>query len=445
MNIRITTVLLIAGSITSSYAEMPYTGKQKAILLINSLDGSPYNTTAPHFDIDPLFSLQHSLLAHPGLPAFATAFVSHNPCVATMNAYINPAALEKTELYPFIKHAESLTLQEHLCGVQLGQSLSQENIEIGWNWWIGARQRNWWIPYAQWTEAEKALNDYSASPTRHIQSDRMPKQIETHRLTYWHATNTTVGIGDVHVHLRYRIPLSTRVFCSIGAYCTVPVGSRPQRTTTPDEHDLPPLNGDELALRLINRARDVMLSPAMGSNGHIGIGGQATAGLALTRHWSLRGQFTQVYYRSATESRFALAPLTPLTRLEEGMPGTMEGISSDSEIIAHLKQTLYPTEIKVEIKPGMVRTAHIGLYCEGMPFYGSLGYSLEHTGAEYSETAPLVTLTRSVRENHKLVSTLGWRIRHDWGEVSWYGVGSYTTAGLSQGAWNAGIGVSVQG
>jgi hypothetical protein len=93
----------------------------------------------------------------------------------------------------------------------------------------------------------------------------------------------------------------------------------------------------------------------------------------------------------------------------------------------------------------MLRTASLGLYYEGMPMYGSIGYHLEQVMPEYSETAPLMTLTLSRRENHKIISTLGWRMRHDWGEISWYATGNYTIQGSSTGAWGIGVGVTVQG
>jgi hypothetical protein len=444
MNIRLN-CLLISVCLSSILAAAEYTGKQKAILILNALPDTPWQSTAAHYDIDPLFTLQSSLLAHPGLPAFATVFISRNPHVAELACLINQELFEETSLAPFLPHTRQATIQEHICGIQFGQLWHQENFDIGWNWWIGARERNWWLTESDRIGFAKALKQYTASITKHVHHDRYASPEVNHRLTYWHATGTTFGAGDIHLYMRYKIPLSSYFFCSLGAYGTIPVGARAARATPIESEDLPPLTSDELAVRLINRARDCMLSVPLGSNGHLGIGAQCTAGLSLSKTWSLRGQVTQLYYRSGIESRFSLTPKIALSKLEEGFPGTMEGISSDTAITQHLKQTLYPCELKVEIRPGMLRTASIGLHYEAPTLYGALGYLIDTRESEYSETAPLATLVRSTQSTQRITGTLGMRRRYYWGESTWYIVSTYGVEGSAREAWSCGVGVTVQG
>jgi hypothetical protein len=444
MNIRFN-FLLITICASSILTAADYTGKQKAILLLNALHDTPWTSTAAHYDIDPLFILKPSLLAHPGLPAFATFFCMRNPRVVEMPLLIDQTVFEETSLAPFLAHTQNLTLQEHICGLQFGQIWHQENFDIGWNWWVGARERNWWLSEKERTSCGQALAHYTASLTKQTHRDRYAAAEPQHRLTYWHATGTTFGIGDIHLYLRYRIPLSSHLYCSAGVYATIPVGTRAARVTPLETEDTHPLTSDELAVRLINRARDCMLHVPLGSNGHLGLGAQLTAGLRLSSAWSLRGQVTQLYYRSGIESRFSLTPKTALTKLEEGLPGTMEGISADADITAHLKQKLYPCDIKVEVKPGMLRTASVGLHYESSTLYGAIGYLIDTIQSEYSETAPLATLTRMTRSTQRITGSVGIRRRYNWGESSWYMVSTYGIDGSAKDAWSFGIGVTVQG
>jgi hypothetical protein len=445
MNIHFKYWILINVCLCGILPAHEYTGKQKAILLLNATQNTPWLSTAVNPDIDPLFVLQPSLLSHPGLPGFATAFISRNPRVAELSRLINQELFEDTSLAPFLPHTRQATIQEHICGIQLGQLWHQENFDIGWNWWIGARERNWWLSQQDRENCNREIQNYTASMTKEVLQDRYAAPEVNHRLTYWHATGTTVGIGDVHLYIRYRLPLTNALSCSAGFYTTIPIGTRATRTTPQETEDLPPLNNDELATRLINRARDCMLCAPLGSNGHAGLGFQCTGQLQLTKTWSLRGQFTQIYYRSGIESRFSLQPKTALSKLEEGMPGNMEGISSDADIITHLKQKLYPCEIKVEVQPGMTQTASAGIHYEASRIYGMAGYLMDHMQHEYSETAPLATLTRTSRKTQRIAATLGIKQRYYWGECSWYTTGTYALKGSAQDAWNCGVGVTVQG
>ncbi|MDQ5890362.1 MAG: hypothetical protein QG604_236 [Candidatus Dependentiae bacterium] len=447
MNIRFSALAFLFSLLAPALvAQLPaeYNTKQKAILLLNSLDAQVWQSTAPHHQLDPLFTLQPVLDALPGLPSTATLFISHTPHVVTIEKLINPAAFEDTTLQPFIDSAEKIETQEHSAGLHIGQLWAQDNLELTWQWWIGARQRNWWLHGDARKEYLQTLQNYSGSPIRTARDAHAPQEPQ-HRLTMWHATSTNIGLGDMHLQLRYRLPLGNRFSCAFGAYTTIPIGSLANRQTPQTTEDVIPLDGDnELALRLINRARDIMLCTPLGAAGHFGIGGHIQAQINLSQRWAIRGQFTQIHYRGGLENRFALTPATALNRLEEGMPGTLENISSNELIMQHLKQKLYPTDIKIEVRPGITRINGIALNYANIPFHGSLGYLHTSTDSEYSESAPFATLTRTRNENHQINATAGWRRRQSWGEASSYMTGHYTINGTQKGAWGFGVGATVQ-
>jgi|GEM_PF-2681007 len=448
MNIRFVFLFVFAFSCGAIlHAEQPeslYTPKQHTILLLNSLSGPLWKSTAPYRDIDPIFKLQSGLSALPGIPTTASLFVMRNPEVARASHYLNPQALENTVLAPLATYINDVIIQEHTAGIHLGQLWHQDNWEIAWQWWVGARERNWWINGKSRGDFLKELNTAHFDKGAQTTPDAHAPQQHTHRFTATHATSTNIGIGDVHVQIRYRIPLGNRVSCAIGAYATVPIGTHAKRRTIGIEEALPMEDGNELALKLVNRLRDVMLCVPLGSNGHLGLGGQLLAQVVVTNHFHIRGQWTQVYYRGDIENRYALTPHTPLTPIEEGMPFTAEGASPSDLVFQHLKQRLYPTEIKTHVYPGMVRIGTIGLHYENIPFHGSFSYSHESSETEYSELAPLATLTPMRTENHRLNTIVGWRKRFDWGESSSFLHGYYTIAGTHKGAWGAMLGVTVQ-
>ncbi len=448
MNIRFSSLaLLLQLFLPALNAQYPleYTAKQKTVLLLNSLSAPVWHSTAPHHQTDPLFALQPTLDALPGFPATATFFFSRTPHATSLQDFVDPTAFEETSLQPFIESGQKIEIQEHISGLHFGQLWSQDSLEIGWQLWIGARERNFWLKSDDRNEYFKTLHHYSSSPTRNASQDIHAPQEPQHRLTLWHATSTNVGLGDIHLQIRYRIPLHNRFSCAVGLYTTIPVGSLANRKTVNVNEDIPPLEGGhELAIRLINRARDIMLCTPLGNSGHLGLGGHFQAQLYVTQKLSIRGQFTQVYYKNSLENRFALSPATSLGAIEEGVPGSLDGISSNELIVQHLKQKLYPTEIKTEIRPGNTQCKGITLNYATIPFHGSLGYWHIMSGSEYSETAPLATLTQSTINNHQVHATAGWRRRQNWGEASSYLTGSYTVLGTQKGAWSIGIGATVQ-
>ena len=446
MNIRFHALVLffLTPLLCLANKQPDYNIKQKAILLLNSLDQQVWKSTAPHTQPDPLFTLQPTLDALPGLPATATFFVRHTPRVLDAQNLINPLAFEDSFLAPFIPSAEKIHIHEHAAGVHIGQLWSQDNLEIAWQWWAGIQARNWWISGKDRTAFLETFKNYTAPISKGEAQDVHAPQPIQNRLTPWHATNVNVGIGDVHVQVRYRLPLHQRFYCAIGPYITVPIGTQANYKTPRNGMDNPPLGGDELVLRLINRAREIMLATPLGSNGHLGLGAQVLAQLILTDHWSIKGQFMQMHYRSGVESRYALSTGTVINALEEGLPSSAENISSDEAVWDHLKHKLYPTEIKVSVRPGMLRMSGIALHYNRAPFHVALGYWHEHKGAEYSDSAPLATLTRRSFENHRITGTCGLRQRHNWGEASTYLTGSYAPKGTNAGAWSVGIGATVQ-
>jgi len=449
MNIRFSSLaLLLPFFVTSLNSQYPleYTAKQKTVLLLNSLSGPVWHSTAPHHQTDPLFELQPMLDALPGFPAAATFFFARTPKNAMLQNFIEPTAFEGTALQPFVQSGQKIEIQEHTSGLHFGQVWSQDSLEISWQLWAGARERNFWLNGNDRAEFFSTLRNYSSSPLRNATLDIHAPQEPQHRLTLWHATNTNVGLGDVHLQMRYRIPLLNRLSCAIGLYTTIPVGSLANRKTTTINDDAPPLDGDghELTLRLINRARDIMLCSPLGNNGHLGLGGHIQAQLYLTQRLSVRGQFTQIYYRSSLENRFSLNRGIPLATIEEGLPGTLDGLSGNDLIVQHLKQKLYPTEIKTEIRPGGTQCKGVSLNYASLPFHCALGYWHISSDTEYSESAPLVTLTQKSIYNHRVHGTAGWRRRQNWGEASSYLTGSYTVAGTQKGSWSVGIGATVQ-
>jgi len=446
MNIRFSLLLclcLVSTVLHNTTPPLPYTHKQKAVLLLKSITPPVWHSTAPHHTIDPLFKTHHLSNALPGLPAKAEFFFMRTPHVTTVQNLINPAAFNDTMLQPFVDYGHALELQQHTTGIQIGQLWNQDNLEISWQWWVGAQERNWWLTQKMRKAYQETLKNYHGSALKGTGNIHAPQEPE-HRLTLWHGTNTTVGIGDVHLQGRYRAHPTNWFSCSLGCYLTIPVGTQSSHTTPLNSDDTLPIATDELPLRIINRLRDVMLCAPLGANGHLGIGFQTDAHCFITGQLSLRGSFTQMHYRAGIENRYALLSSPTMSPLEEGLPGSEEGISSPETIVQYLKQTVYPCTLKAHVKPGMVRITSGGLHYEDIPLHLAMIYSHELVGGEYSESAPLATLNRTSTQNHQISGVAGWRKSFQWGQSSLYLNGHYTVSGTHRGCWGFGIGASVQ-
>jgi len=445
MNIRFSFLLILSLCVSSkNRATTPlYTPKQKAVLLLKSVSEPVWESTAPHYDTDPLFKSHAMTNALPGLPAKTAFFFARTPRVIAVKELINPSAFDGTMLQPFVNYGHAVELQQHTAGIQIGQLWSHENLEMGWQWWFGAQERNWWLSGDQRKKYQETLTNYHGTITKTGTSAHAPQE-PPHRLTLWHATQTSLGIGDVHLQAKYRIHPTNWFSCALGGYITVPVGTQVSKTTPKESDSTLPIETDELALRIINRARDVMLCTPLGKNGHLGIGFEADAQCFITPQLSLRGSMVQMHYQNGIENRYALLSSGALPPLEEGLPGSAEGISSNDTIINHLKNTLYPCEIKAEVKPGLMRLNTAGIHYENIPFHGALIYQRETIGAEYSESAPLATLTRSSSIKHQLNLIAGWRSTFSWGQSSTYATGHYIVSGTHVGGWGVALGITIQ-
>ncbi len=444
MNIRFSLLILSFSTSFSVVAQFPsYTPKQKAILLLKSITQPVWHSTAPHHTIDPLLRSHALTNALPGLPAKAEFFFTRTPEVTSVQNYINPDAFENTLLQPFVEYGNAVKLQQHTSGIHIGQLWNQDNLEMSWQWWIGAQERNWWLRQPLRSNYQKTLASFDGALTKEGGSVHAPQEPE-HRLTLWHATRTTIGIGDIHLQLRYRAHPTNWFSCSIGGYAIAPVGTTAGRTTPDNSDETLPITTDELPLRIINRMRDVMLCAPLGNNSHLGIGLQTDAQCFITRYISLRAAYTRIYYRGGIESRYALATTEDTLSLEEGLPGSSEGVSPHETVIAALKKHLYPSEIKVYIQPGGVKTASFGIHYEDVPLHLAMIYGYESVGSEYSESAPLATLTRTATTNHIISALAGWRTNYHWGQSSFYVNAHYITSGTHAGGWGCGIGTTIQ-
>jgi len=448
MNIRFSALfaalVCLAPSFTHPFAPQ-HTDKQKCILFLKSINGKCWASTAPHRQPDPLFKLHPTLNSLPGLPAAAGLFFQRTSHAVDIQEFVNTEAFQDTFLYPFSNLTPKIQIQEHTAGLHLGQIWSQDNLDVSWQWWVGVKERNWWLSSDDRAQFLKTLSQLNTQSTRSTLQDNYAPQEQYRRLTPWHATNAHVGLGDVHLQMRYRLALTNNISLSLGLYSTVPVGTQESRKTPVTGEDTPPLDsGDELSMRLINRAREIMLATTFGSGGHLGIGGQTLAQINLSDSWSLQGQWLHVYYRGGIENRFTLNPAQPTTPLEEGALGTAENISPNEVIWQHMKHSIYPCETKIHIQPGALQTGGLSLHYSRNPFHASLAYWIEKQGPEYSELAPLATITRHSIENERVHLTCGWRKRHEWGEASTYFSGHYATRGTQKGAWGLCIGATVQ-
>lgn len=445
MNIRFSFLLVFSLFVSSNNrATTPlYTPKQNTVLLLKSITEPVWLSTAPHYDIDPLLKSHTIANALPGLPAKTAFFFSRTPQIANVKQLINPAAFDGTMLQPFVDYGHAVEMQQHTTGIQVGQLWSHENLEMGWQWWFGAQERNWWLSGNTRNKYQETLANYHASTLKNQVNHHAPQE-PMHRLTLWHATQTTVGIGDVHLQARYRLHPANWLSFSVGGYITVPIGTQTSRTTPKESDTSLPIDTDELALRIINRTRDIMLCTPLGKNGHLGLGFEADSHCFITRQLSLRGSFVQMHYQGGIENRYALLSSGSLPTLEEGLPGTADGISSNEEIINNLKHTLYPCEIKAHIKPGIVRVSSIGIHYENIPIHCAFIYQRESVGTEYSESAPLATLTRTTNINHQLNGLAGWRSTFSWGQSSTYISGHYVVSGTHAGGWGIAAGITIQ-
>jgi len=423
-----------------------YSPKQKMILFLNSLEGQAWQSTAPNMQPDPNFAFRQTLNVQPGFPASALFFVRHAPGVAALKDCINIDSFKNTDLHDFAQLAERTVIHEHTAGACMGQIWCQDNVEASWQWWVGAQERNFWLSKDDREAFVQKLQAYTAAPTKQESLSAHAPQPLQHRLTMWHAAHTTLGVGDVHINFLYRMPLHARFSVALGAQASVPLGKGSSRLSPHMGQDNPPLEGEgqELAMSIINRARDILLTTPLGSNGHLGLGFVCQAQVQLARSLLLKGDYSHMYYRSGIEDRCALSSSTVINALEEGMPKSAEGVSSDAAVWDHLKHKLYPVDIKSVVTPGAVRTASVALCLHGQPIQANVSYVFVGKGAEYSETAPLATLTRRVFEQHAVNGTLGLGRRYQWGESSSYVQASYVFAGTGKGGFSVGFGLSVQ-
>lgn len=448
MNIRFALLCATLTTISSSFCFS--TNKKELIALAKTVDAPLWKRTALTPTSDPALTLIPTLSTLPGLPATSTLFFMRTPVIGTLGDHldITPLAtlaekkLDGEAFNELISTIDNISIQEHTVGMQLGQQWEQDSWELSWHWWIGMRERNLWLKNPARARTHEMLRTIFLKNDDEAPS-HAPQQPQL-GASWWHATALTPGIGDVHINARYRLPLGEIFSCSFGLHAVIPTGThRSHKTPTDDAHPLP-LETQPFALRLLNRARDILLCAPLGTSGHVGLGASAHAQLNLTPQLALHGEVTQVHFRPGSQRRFALATEEYIPLLSDGTDDTQMGVSSNGDLRSYLQQFVYPLEQHVTLHPGMIRTASTHLAYATPQVHCSLGYRREEMEGEHSQTAPLATLASEMVLQHQATFIGGLSSRHDWGEASSYFTAHYTFAGTRPGDWSVGFGATIQ-
>lgn len=360
---------------------------------------------------DPAFELSPTLHTLPGLPATSTLFFSRTPVLTQLSGLLNAHAPFFTDHQ---KQIEAVNVQEHTLGMQLGQQWQQDHWEVSWQWWLGLRERNAWLP-----KEYRAQNQDTKSP--------------------WHASAVRAGIGDIHLTARYRLPMGTLGALSLGGHWLVPVGTKKQRKKNDDSIALP-TSTDPFMKSLSTRVRDLLLCAPFGTNGHAGLGLSATLHMNLGANFSFFGQATSIRFKEGKEKRFGL--------LEHKRPpilhtGGLDVWSEEDEVTTYARTYVFPTEQEITLTLGALSCASAHLAYTIPDLHLAVGYRYQRHDEEEAENVS-TALLRGLNEQHQVALTSSATNRHDWGDSSSYFTATYTFAGAQKGTWSIGFGATVQ-
>lgn len=376
------------------------------------------NTTQPSSP-DAAFQVANMLTTLPGMPATSTLFFSRSPEVARLEDIL---ALSEPFFTPYREHLKQASIQEHTVGLQLGQNWRQDHWELSWNWWVGVRERNLWIPQLHRRALREKLRQDSETGARIT--------------NLWNATTMHVGVGDVHITARYTLPLGELVSFSLGIHTSLPTATKQKQSDAEKADGSIPTDSQEFLQHMSKRARDIMLCAPFGSNGHTGIGLSGALRLNLGNNLKVMSEATSLRFRPGTQRRYAL---TGEKRLPE-LNLSEENSQKQDPVPAYL----YPHAQEITLVPGAIHSGSVHLAYTTDDIHCSIGYLRQRFEAEESDTAPLRMLRTEVTEHQQLIGTASMNTHHGWGDTSSYMTAGYTFDGAGEGGWTLGFGATVQ-
>jgi len=227
---------------------------------------------------------------------------------------------------------EKITFQEHRIGITLEKEWTWDAWYVAVNTWAGVSERNFWLDEDD--RESLAANLAEAFPENDGKFEQ--KQFLMMR---W-------GLGDTHVRAAYIHALHPRVDFLTGIKGVFPTARSLARSSRYKTISVVANTFKDL---LLERAKEVLIEPVLGNNGHYGVGVWADLRIhgAHSIGLSLHGGVDYLF--SSGEQRFFVKRVTvSASSLTTG--------SSDDQIRDVIRQYVLPEPLGVEIAPGTITT-----------------------------------------------------------------------------------------
>lgn len=259
---------------------------------------------------------------------------------------------------------EKISFQEHNLGVTLAKNWSTERWYLSLATWVGVAERNFWLDS---TDRQKVadLATQLTGPTEPFSLE------EFYSLAF--------GISDVRLEGGATFRPLERITVSCGGVVTLPIARKPHYEAY---GKVLPFDSYDAVLRFaLDRMQDMLIMPALGTDGHWMVGATSKLVMQVSDAVSLRGSAECHVVIPALEKRHFLQRYTgPMFIFAETEAEQVEAIRIKARTLA------FPEPLEAHISPGNITKLVVACDAVRGAWSGSVGYDYYRIAAEQPET-----------------------------------------------------------
>ena len=267
-----------------------------------------------------------------------------------------------------------MTFQEHRIGLGFEKEWNYKPWYFSVRTWGGLAERNYWID-------EKGRETLTS-----LIADAFPELTGDFDLNNVMSLNW--GLGDVHCKAGYAIDLHRNVSLLTGVRAVFPSSFNPDQ---PTKGELLPIKLDDFRDFLINRMKEILIEPLLGSAGHYaaGVWSRMTFATDLVVketpvRFSVVGDVNADYYIPSTEHRYLTRTLKGET-IPEGKIVEASDLTSgitDEQVRQYIGQFIIPEPVPLIVAPGTIANGSVTAKIELGDWSFYAGYDGYHKQAE---------------------------------------------------------------